>query len=119
MAAHLKGTTVLIIEPDFDSALDLQDHLADEGATVVTAYRKERALHLVQRAAVMGIVIECSVYEENAELRVRLRESSIPHVVHRRAKPAAVVAELRALVNPNPSVTAAVDPGKRHITVGA
>ena len=102
MDTHLKGTTVLIIEPDIDSALDLQDHLANEGANVVTAYRKERALDLVQRARLMGVVIESSVYEQDAELRVRLRERNIPHVVHRRAKPiSSVIAELCAIVNPS------------------
>ncbi len=117
MGTYLKGTTVLIIEPDIDSALDLQDHLADEGAIVVTAYRKERALDLVQRATLMGVVIECSVYEEVAELRIRLRERNIPHVVHRRAAPiAAVVAELRAVVNP--TVTVAIDRVTKLAQVG-
>ena len=102
MAASLKDTSVLLIEPDIDAALDLQDCLADEGATIMTAYRRERALDLVQRATLKGVVIESSVYADDAELGLRLRERKIPHVVHCRAHPvAAVVAELLALVNPS------------------
>ena len=96
---HLKGSTVLIIEPDIESALDLQDRLADEGATVVTAYRQERALELVKRASLVGVVIESSVYEQNPDLRSRLCERNIPHVIHSPAKCiGAVVSELSALL---------------------
>ncbi len=97
---RLKGSTVLIIEPDIQSALDLQDRLADEGATVVTAYRRERALEVVKRARVVGVVIESSVYERNDALRSCLFERRIPHVVHYASKPVdTVVSELRALVD--------------------
>ena len=97
---RLKGATVLIIEPDIESALDLQDHLADEGATVLTAYRKGRAFDLVQDASLKGVVIEYSVYVDDAGLRVKLRGRNIPYVVYRRAKPvAAIVMELIALID--------------------
>ena len=97
-AQHLKGRTVLIVEPDIDSALDLQDRLADEGATVVTAYRQERALELVKRASLMGVVIERSIYEKSAPLRSRLREGRIPHVVQSQSMPiGALVSQLSAL----------------------
>lgn len=116
MAAYLKGTTVLLIESDIDAALDLQDHLADEGVTIVTAYRKERALHLLQNVPLKGVVIERSVYEDDAELRGNLHERKIPHVVHHRAKPvAAVVAELLALVTPSSLVV--IDRVKRRAPV--
>ena len=87
MDTTLKGTTVLIIEPKIEPALDLQDHLADLGATVLTAYRKDRALDLVQNTSLKGVVVENSVYVNDAELRVKLLERNIPHVVYPRAKP--------------------------------
>ena len=95
----LTGSTVLIIEPDIESALDLQDRLVDEGATVVTAYRQERALELVKRASLVGVVIESSIYEYNPDLRSRLCGRNIPHVIHSPSKcVGAVVSELSALL---------------------
>ncbi len=117
MDTCLKGATILIIEPVIESALDLQDHLADEGATVLTAYRKGRAFDLVQCASLKGVVIENSVYVDDAELRVRLHGRNIPHVVYRRAMPvAAVVMELIALINTPP--IAAIDRTTRKHPLG-
>ena len=96
----LKGRTVLIVEPDIESALELQDRLADEGATVVTAYRLERALDLAKHARVAGMVINSSVFEQNVDLRSTVRERGIVHVVHWASKPVEpVVRELSALVS--------------------
>ena len=107
MDARLKGATVLIIEPEIESALDLQDLLADEGATVLTAYRKVRALELVQLSSVKGIVIERSAYDQLSELRGRICERRIPHVVYRRQSPAeTTVAKLREVLH-QPSISAA------------
>ncbi len=99
-AQHLRGRTVLLIEPDLEQALDLQDCLSDEGATVVTAYRQDRAMELVQRANLFGAIVNSSVYQQNADLRTGLCERSIPHVVRRASEPvAAIVGELTALLD--------------------
>ena len=45
---ELAGKTILIVQADIPTALDLQDILADEGARIVTAYRLERALQLAE-----------------------------------------------------------------------
>ena len=96
---HLRGRTVLIIEPDIESALALQDRLVDAGAIVLTAYRQERALELVNSARLTGVIIDQSVYIQTPGLRNHLRERTIPHVVHCASEPvSAVVGELGALV---------------------
>ena len=54
----LSGRSILIAASNIETALDLQDHLADAGARVFTAYRIERALELAEHTSVAAAVID-------------------------------------------------------------
>ena len=54
----LSGRSILIAASNIGTALDLQDHLADAGARVFTAYRIERALELAEHTSVAAAVID-------------------------------------------------------------
>lgn len=96
---QLHGTTVLIVEPDLQAALDIQDRLADEGALVVTAYCPERAELLVQHPGVACVVARRAVVERNNKLEALLSQSQIPRVVyHRQMTADAILDELKMRV---------------------
>ena len=103
---ELAGKTILIVQADIPTALDLQDILADEGARIVTAYRLERALQLAELQDLAGVLIDNSLCERGCQLRSRLMHRKIPHVVHKSGASAPSALDPHRTFAPIPTVSA-------------
>jgi CheY-like chemotaxis protein len=75
----LNGYSVLIVEPDLDTALVLQDSLAMDGARVLTAYGVDRALLHAETTQLSAAVLgkSLSVADRNSIFR-QLSQRKIP-----------------------------------------
>jgi DNA-binding response OmpR family regulator len=58
---RLNGYAVLIVEPDLDVALTLQDSLALDGARVLTAYGVDRAMQHAETTQLSAAVVAKSL----------------------------------------------------------
>jgi DNA-binding response OmpR family regulator len=78
----LNGYSVLIVEPDLDAALALQDSLAMGGARVITAYGVDRAMLHAETTNLSAAVVgkSLSVADRNSILR-QLLQRKIPIMV--------------------------------------
>ena len=77
----LRGRSILIAASQLETALDLQDHLVDTGARVLTAYRLQRALEIAEFATIAVIDIAPSG-EPIHELCRRLIELNVPIILY-------------------------------------
>ncbi len=83
---QLNGTIVVIIEPELEAALEIQDRLVDDGALVFTAYRLERAEYLLTLPKVDGVVVRQSVLDANRKLKSHILKRKIPRIFYHGSK---------------------------------
>ena len=77
------GRSILIAASQLETALNLQDQLADTGARVLTAYRLQRALEIAEFASVAVIDIAPSGEPFQAQaLCRRLIELHVPIILY-------------------------------------
>ena len=81
--SKFSGKTILVVEPDISSALDVQDCLAAHGARILTAYHLPRALQLASCVRLSGAIIgDDGDSEHRAALCRVLSEREVPIVLH-------------------------------------
>jgi hypothetical protein len=79
----LHGYSILIVEPDLDAALDLQEKLTNLGARVLTAYGHERAIMHAESTQLSAAVVGKTVSDEaRNSIYLRLSTRHIPVMGH-------------------------------------
>jgi hypothetical protein len=79
----LHGYSILIVEPDLDAALDLQEKLTGLGARVLTAYGAERAIMHAESTQLSAAVVGKTLSDEaRNSIYLRLSTRQIPVMRH-------------------------------------
>jgi CheY-like chemotaxis protein len=79
----LDGYSILIVEPDLNAALDLQERLTSLGARVLTAYGADRALMHVDSTRLSAAVVGKSLSADVRNLiYLQLSDRHIPVMRH-------------------------------------
>ena len=79
----LHGYSVLIVEPDLDAALALQDSLTMDGARVLTAYGVTRALEHAETTQLSAAIVGNSISAADRKTIYRqLSQRKIPVMLH-------------------------------------
>lgn len=79
----LSGYSILIVQKDISTALDVQDAFADAGARVVTSYRVESAVQHAEHVQLSAAVIDASLLmEDRRNICDRLTARQVPFILY-------------------------------------